>query len=511
MTAQSNRAPAADNSLTPPMIAVALLFLALGVGAIFLLISQFTGTQAAAALDESFGTTALRFLNDFGIIIPLLLLGIGVALFRLGLNLMQRRFTAAAWGRQLLLWLSIASLVLALQELTRTGAAGDVLIGVDGGLVFLLAAGVCFAGFLWLGNNMHLYEGQETLGQTSSRSAWNLLLPTIILLVLVAARPLEATFIASLTDRRFASGREVNFVGFENYAQLLGVRVDAVECIRDEDGACTLNARGELEFARVRDVVGEDYLALRFRDFNSWTIGETQYVLSARDRDFLGAVSNTMQFTVISVTLELILGIFIAVVINSKFPGRGLMRAAMLVPWAIPTVVSARLWQIMLRDNQSGVINHFFTNAIPIFSESQAWLASPDLQLWGVILVDVWKTTPFMALILLAGLQVIPSDVYEAADVDGASKVRQFFSITLPLLRPAIAVALVFRTLDAVRAFDVFNVLLGRQKLSMASYNYETLVQSQQLGYASAIGVVIFIIILVFAITYVRVLGVEAD
>ncbi|PJF25104.1 MAG: sugar ABC transporter permease, partial [Phototrophicales bacterium] len=104
-----------------------------------------------------------------------------------------------------------------------------------------------------------------------------------------------------------------------------------------------------------------------------------------------------------------------------------------------------------------------------------------------------------------------PSDIYEAADVDGANKVRQFFSLTLPLLRPTIAVALVFRTLDAVRVFDVFNVLLGRQQLSMATYNYETLVTSQQLGYASAIGVVIFIIILLFTIGYVRILGVSAE
>jgi trehalose/maltose transport system permease protein len=240
-------------------------------------------------------------------------------------------------------------------------------------------------------------------------------------------------------------------------------------------------------------------------------MGERQLIFSARDDDFVGSIGNTMLFTVVSVTLELVLGLFIAMVINSKFSGRGLMRAAMLVPWAIPTVVSARLWEMMLRDNQSGVVNHFFTTVLPILPASQAWLANPNLQLIGVILVDVWKTTPFMALILLAGLQVIPSDVYEAADVDGASKVRQFFNVTLPLLRPTIAVALVFRTLDAVRAFDVFNVLLGRQKLSMASYNYEVLVQNQQLGYASAVGVVIFIIILIFAVTYVRILGVEAE
>jgi trehalose/maltose transport system permease protein len=116
-----------------------------------------------------------------------------------------------------------------------------------------------------------------------------------------------------------------------------------------------------------------------------------------------------------------------------------------------------------------------------------------------------------MALLLLAGLQTIPSDLYEAAAVDGANRVQQFFSVTLPLLRPTIAVALVFRTLDALRVFDLFNVLFGRQQLSMATYNYETLVNNQQDGYASAISMIIFLLISIFAIAYVRLLSVETE
>ena len=146
-----------------------------------------------------------------------------------------------------------------------------------------------------------------------------------------------------------------------------------------------------------------------------------------------------------------------------------------------------------------------------MISQPQAWLANPALQIPALIMVDVWKTTPFMALILLAGLQVIPGDIYEAADVDGASKIRQFFKLTLPLLTPAIAIALVFRTLDAVRVFDLFQVLLGRARLSMATYNHEQLVNNQDGGYASAIGVVIFVIILVFTVIYMRVLKVRAE
>ncbi|MCA9911913.1 MAG: sugar ABC transporter permease, partial [Anaerolineae bacterium] len=185
------------------------------------------------------------------------------------------------------------------------------------------------------------------------------------------------------------------------------------------------------------------------------------------------------------------------------------MRAVMLIPWAIPTVISARLWELMLRDNQSGVINKILLD-LHIIDQSQAWLSNSGLQLNALIMVDVWKTTPFMALLLLAGLQLIPSDLYEAASVDGANRWVQFRSITLPLLRPVIGIALIFRTLDALRVFDVFNVLLGRQKLSMATYNYEVLIQNQQGGYASAVSVIIFVLIAVFTFLYVRSVRIEA-
>jgi trehalose/maltose transport system permease protein len=199
-----------------------------------------------------------------------------------------------------------------------------------------------------------------------------------------------------------------------------------------------------------------------------------------------------------------------AMTVNSAFRGRGVMRAVMLVPWAIPTVISARLWELMLKDTGAGIINRVLMD-VHLVDAPQAWLSAVSLQLPAAIMVDVWKTAPFMALLLLAGLQTIPSDLYEAAAVDGANRVQQFFSITLPLLRPTIAVALVFRTLDALRVFDLFNVLFGRQQLSMATYNYETLVNNQQDGYASAISMIIFLLISVFAIAYVRLLNVETE
>jgi trehalose/maltose transport system permease protein len=497
---------------TIPVVLLAALFLAAAVGAFVLIVMNVNAALVEADPGEAFGTTLLRFLNTYGIIVPLMLLGAGVYLLLISARLFRREVRAAAWARQLLLWMLIALFVLIIQGVGSGLSTPDGFADETPALL-LLVIGILAAGaaYWWLGRNMHLFAGTETLGEASSRNAWNLLLPTVLLLIVVAARPLERTFISSLTDQQFARRVEPNFVGFDNYARLLGFRIDAIPCQRDDAGACVVNQNGQLVFSRPRDVLDESYLDLRFREVGSGiVIGENQILLSARDRDFFLSVGNTLYFTIASVTLELILGLFIAMVINSKFPGRGIMRAAMLVPWAIPTVISARLWEIMLRDNQSGVINHFLVN-IGAFSSSQAWLANPDLQIPAMIMIDVWKTTPFMALILLAGLQVIPSDIYEAADVDGASKARQFFTLTLPLLRPAIAVALVFRTLDAIRVFDVFQVLLGRAKLSMATYNYETLVNNQQLGYASAIGVVIFLIILIFALTYVRILGVNSE
>jgi len=499
-------------NVTPlPVNLIALLFVALGAGALALLASNISSVLNLP-VGEDTGATLLRFLKDYGLIVPIILVALGLALIQIGRRILNREYTAATWAQQLMLWMLIAAGIIGVQAIGN-GLSGDPEQSSSNlwlALGMLIGIGALGWGYTWLGSNMHVFVGDETLPQRSSRVAWNLLIPTLIVLVLVAARPLEKTFIASLTDERFASGEEPNFVGLDNYARLLGIRFDTISCQRGDDGACLTDENG-IVFPRPRDVLDESYLDLRYREVSAIRIGESQLLFSARDRDFMDSIGNTLLFSVASVTLELILGLFIAMVINSKFPGRGLMRAAMLVPWAIPTVISARLWENMLRDNQSGVINHFFTNVIPIFSSSQAWLANSDLQIPALIAVDVWKTTPFMALILLAGLQVIPSDIYEAADVDGASKVRQFLSVTLPMLRPTIAVALVFRTLDAVRVFDLFNVLLSRQKLSMATYNYETLVQSQQLGYASTIGVVIFVIILLFAVTYVRILGVNAE
>jgi trehalose/maltose transport system permease protein len=494
------------------------LIVILGVAALYFLYALITGDadfQEVLPTGDT-GQIILIFLQSFGILVPVSVIAIGLYLIRLGYRLYQRDIAAAMWARLVLLWLTVAvfvGIVLTAVDSQNLGQAVTALlpwVGLGGVLIFAM---------LWMMNNEDVFEGQETLMSRSTRTAWNLLVPTVLVLVVVAARPLEQTFIVSLTNQRFAStAREIRFVGLDNYAQLLGVRFDTIPCATDEDTGDCLVENGQTVYPRERnyliDVV-DGYRAQGYRPVSTYNIFGSRIALSARDHNFISAIGNTLTFTVLSVSLELMLGLFIAMVVNSKFPGRGLMRAAMLVPWAIPTVISARLWEVMLRDGRSGVINEFLLIPDRLFGfrvidGPQAWLTNADWQIPALVMVDVWKTTPFMALLLLAGLQVIPKDVYEAADVDGASKVRQFFNITLPLLRPTIAVALVFRTLDAIRVFDVFQVLLGERRLSLATYNYTTLVSNQEFGYASAIGVVIFIIILLFTIAYVRVLGIEA-
>ena len=229
------------------------------------------------------------------------------------------------------------------------------------------------------------------------------------------------------------------------------------------------------------------------------------------DLVFRDSVVTTVKFTLITVAFEFVLGLIIALVVNSAFKGRGVMRAVMLVPWAIPTVVAAQMWKWMF-DDIFGVVNDLGMK-LNILSEPHAWISEPSTALAAVCAVDIWKTTPFVALLLLAGLQVIPRDLYEAADVDGAGKLQQFWRITLPLLRPAILVTLIFRTLDALRVFDVFYVFFGNRPdtQTMAIYAQSTIVGDGYVGYGAAISVGIFLIISLFVVIYVTFMRVGGE
>ncbi len=237
-------------------------------------------------------------------------------------------------------------------------------------------------------------------------------------------------------------------------------------------------------------------------------VGIENYVEMFQNEDFLEGLINTVIFTVVSVTLEFIIGLAIALAINRAFRGRGLVRAAVLVPWAFPTVISAVMWRLMFQD-QIGVINTV-ANQIGLISEPI--LSDRTLLLIAAIVVDTWKTTPFMALLLLAGLQTIPTDVYEAARVDGANVMQRFFRITLPLLKGTILVAVLFRTLDSYRVFDLFYAMSNRTLQSLSTFVFEGVRVSQlQFAQGNAAAVFIFVTAFLIALIFIKVFGMQTS
>jgi trehalose/maltose transport system permease protein len=236
--------------------------------------------------------------------------------------------------------------------------------------------------------------------------------------------------------------------------------------------------------------------------------GFSNYAFMFSDPTFWTAMINTVVFTVVSVTLEFLFGLAIALGINQAFRGRGLVRAAILVPWAFPVIISAVMWRLMYQD-QVGIINYIATSLGVI---TQPILTDNTLIMIGAIISDVWKTTPFMALLLLAGLQTIPSDVYEAARVDGANRTQRFFQITLPLLKSAALVALLFRTLDAWRVYDLFWGMSDRQLDSLSTYVYKAVRISQLLfPVGNAAAVFTFLTAFAIALFFIKVLGMRTS
>ena len=246
-----------------------------------------------------------------------------------------------------------------------------------------------------------------------------------------------------------------------------------------------------------------------FPQFGSQFVGLQNYTGVFQDSSFTGSIGYTVLFVVVSVAFEFLLGLLFALVLNQKFPGRGLARAAVLVPWAFPTVISAVVWRDLLWQNNAGAIPGLLSH-LGLVPADWAPLANQSTLLTAMIIIDVWKTAPFMALLLLAGLQVISDDVYEAGRVDGANVWQRFFRITLPLLKPAILVALLFRTLDAWRVFDMFYVVAGSRLQSISTYAYNSVVISAikfPLGVAAS--VLIFIGAIIIAAVYIKGFGTQ--
>jgi ABC-type sugar transport system permease subunit len=238
-------------------------------------------------------------------------------------------------------------------------------------------------------------------------------------------------------------------------------------------------------------------------------VGFANFVEAAQDPRYGAALLHTVTFALITVPVELALGLALAVMMHTAVRGRALIRLAALLPWAIPTVVAALIWRFMF-DAQGGIVTGPL-RALDVVGESFDWFAQP-LAAWTPIgAADVWKTTPFVAILLLAGLQTVDPALHEAAQMDGAGPVRRFITITVPLLRPALVVAAAFRLLDAMRLFDVAYVVTGggpgtaTEPLSL--YAFIVLMQRLRFGYGAALSLTVFLLTFVFALIWVRALG----
>ena len=291
------------------------------------------------------------------------------------------------------------------------------------------------------------------------RDAWLFLAPMLVVLSVVAAWPLVRTIWLSFTDTDLLKLDRSRWVGTQNFL----------------------------------------------------THGEDGWHGVLADPQWWRSVKNTLVFTVVTVSIETTLGLIIALVLHREFRGRGLVRAAVLIPWAIPTIVSAKMWSWMLND-QFGIVNHLLIS-LGLIDHPLAW--TTDLLMTSVVIVDVWKTTPFMALLILAALQMLPKECYEAAQIDGVHPLKVFWRVTLPLVRPALMVAVIFRALDALRAFDVIYVLNGsaEQSKTMSIYVRQYLIEFHKLGYGSAASTLLFFIITLLTILYISLgrVRLEAD
>lgn len=229
------------------------------------------------------------------------------------------------------------------------------------------------------------------------------------------------------------------------------------------------------------------------------------YLRLFSDAYFINSVLFTLLFTIVSVTIELIIGLIFALVLNEALPARVFLRITLLIPWVIPIAISGRIWEL-LYNYDYGLLNYLVVT-LGISSEPISWLGTTSGAFISIVISDVWKTTPFMSVIILAGLSTINDELYEQAKMDGAKILQRFFNITLPLLKPVLIVALLFRTIDAVRIFDLIYVLTGggpggsTTSLSLYAYNYYVAGDS---GYGSAVSVIVFFIAVTLSAFYLR-------
>ena len=301
---------------------------------------------------------------------------------------------------------------------------------------------------------------KNALSDGQGRLAWILLAPTLLVIIVVAGIPV----LLSIRESFFAANSGV-------------------------DPNTGLVAQGE-SFVGLKN----------FTDvFSGTNLVTGSY--GQMDR-FWNALLNTTFFTVVCVILETVLGVIMALIMSKAFRGRGIVRAGILVPWAIPTIVSALMWKLIF--DEAGVMNRILGTQI-------LWLADDTSSFWAVVIADVWKTAPFIGLLTLAGLQTIPAEVYEAAKVDGANAWKQFTQITLPMVKPTLVVAVLFRTLDTMRMFDLPYGMIGPGKYRVETLSVFAYLEANQNRYgpAAAYAIILFVYVLLVAFLFVKLLGAD--
>jgi multiple sugar transport system permease protein len=294
-------------------------------------------------------------------------------------------------------------------------------------------------------------QSPQTSPQGSGKLAALLLAPTFIVLGLVIAYPL----ISALRESLYQRGEQIDENGFV--------------------------------------IQGDNFVGIK--NYSAIFQGD------AADR-FWNAFGNTSLFTVFSVSIEIVIGVAMALIMHHALRGKGLVRASILVPWAIPTAVSALLWRWIFQTD--GIAN-------AVLNQQILWTAEGQQSFWAVVLADTWKTAPFIGLLTLAGLQIISGEVYEAARVDGANAWRTFWQITLPLVKPALLVAVLFRVLDVLRMFDLPYVMIGARKQSVETLSMLAFDEAGNVRYgpAAAYATVLFVYVVVIALVFVKLLGAD--
>jgi len=279
----------------------------------------------------------------------------------------------------------------------------------------------------------------NSIRQREQLTGWLLALPALIILILVFAYPIGRAFWLSLFTENLGTQLEPVFTGIENYTRMLG------------------------------------------------------------DGRFWNSLGNTAIFTFFSLLLELLLGIIVALVLDQKFRARGIVRTIGILPWALPTAVMGLAWEWIFND-QYGVVNDIL-RGLGLIDSGITWLGDPGRAMFALILADVWKTTPFIAVILLAGLQAIPQDLYEARSIDGANPIQNFFTITLPLIAPQMIIALLFRFAQAFGIYELVTVMTGGGPAgsteTVSLYIYDTVMRYLDFGYGAALIVITFLILIV--------------